>query len=211
MTPLKRGTKDYLMRIIVPSLIEGLTQLSISRPQDPHLFLAKFLLNKSPAAAKHEVTKINDAPAAGSALAAVRSRGAGGEIVGTSDAIITRAVDVVATATASSAAAVGGELGSARSAAILSGRTDSSLLQYLSDVEEGGAAFGNRPLREPPVLQQGGGAPMVLPFPGARKRARKMRRRAPHVTQRGSPLCWHALTRRRVRRALRLSLVCAVD
>ena len=156
MTPLKRGTKDYLMRIIVPSLIEGLTQLSISRPQDPHLFIAKFLLNKSPAAEKYEVTR-KSTPAAGSALAAVRSKGSAEAVEPTTSDAVTRAVDAAAAATATAASAAnivgsGPDSARSRSPAILSDRTDASLLQYLSDVEEGGAthSFGERPSSQPP-------------------------------------------------------------
>ena len=54
-SPLKSGTKDYLMKQIVPTLIEGLTQLSITRPGDPHKFLASFLLKKSPKQQKYVI------------------------------------------------------------------------------------------------------------------------------------------------------------
>ena len=47
LTPLKRGTKDYLLRAVVPSLVHGLTQLAIERPGDPHLWLAEYLLSKA--------------------------------------------------------------------------------------------------------------------------------------------------------------------
>ena len=52
-SPLKQGTKNYLAESIVPLLIEGLTQLSISRPEKsdnspgPAVWLAKYLLRRS--------------------------------------------------------------------------------------------------------------------------------------------------------------------
>ena len=47
LRPLQKGTKDYLLRSIVPSLVHGLTQMAIERPSDPHLWMAQYMLNKS--------------------------------------------------------------------------------------------------------------------------------------------------------------------
>ena len=83
-SPLKSGTKDYLMKQIVPTLIEGLTQLSIMRPGDPHKFLASYLLKKSSSPEKLVIlteaeiealrgTSIQTERAAGSAVKAARA------------------------------------------------------------------------------------------------------------------------------------------
>lgn len=47
LSSIKRGTKDYLMQSVVPSLVEALTELAIHRPEDPHLFLAQFILKRA--------------------------------------------------------------------------------------------------------------------------------------------------------------------
>lgn len=57
LAPLKKGTRDYLLRVMVPSLVEGLTQLSIHRPEDPHRWMAEFLLSKSRDASRLEITE----------------------------------------------------------------------------------------------------------------------------------------------------------
>ena len=56
LQPLRAGTKDYLSRAVVPTLIDALTKLSIARPEEPHLWLAKFMLDKSPL---HDLYSIN--------------------------------------------------------------------------------------------------------------------------------------------------------
>eukprot|EP00949_MAST-11_sp_MAST-11-sp1_P003132 g3132.t1 len=64
LTPLKQGTKDYLASSIVPVLIEGLTHLSLIRPKagsdvpGPEVWLAQFLLERSPQREEYEIRRI---------------------------------------------------------------------------------------------------------------------------------------------------------
>jgi hypothetical protein len=48
MQGLKQSTKDYLSAAIVPTLIDGLTKLAIARPDDPHLWMAQYILDSRP-------------------------------------------------------------------------------------------------------------------------------------------------------------------
>ena len=67
LQPIKAGAKAYLAKAVVPSLVEGMTKLSIARPTDPHLWLAQFLLDKSGSKATHvliEASKIEELRAA---------------------------------------------------------------------------------------------------------------------------------------------------
>ena len=63
--PIKQGTKTYLARSIVPILIEGLTQLSIVRPEPtlstmgPGVWLANFLLERSSQSQDYEIRRKN--------------------------------------------------------------------------------------------------------------------------------------------------------
>lgn len=57
LAPLKRGTKDYLLKSIVPSLVQGLTQMAIVRPEDPHVWLAEYLLERSPEGRSMQIVK----------------------------------------------------------------------------------------------------------------------------------------------------------
>lgn len=42
---------------IVPTLVQGLIQMAIQRPSDPHLWLSEFLLQKSPQADDYEIRR----------------------------------------------------------------------------------------------------------------------------------------------------------
>jgi hypothetical protein len=67
LQPIKAGAKAYLAKAVVPSLVEGMTKLSIARPTDPHVWLAQFLLDKSGSKATHiliEASKIEELRAA---------------------------------------------------------------------------------------------------------------------------------------------------
>ena len=59
LKPLKAGTKDYLNKTIVPELIESLTKLAIARPEEPHLWLAHFMLEKSPLSDLYAIKRVD--------------------------------------------------------------------------------------------------------------------------------------------------------
>ena len=59
LKPLKAGTKDYLNKAIVPELIESLTKLAIARPEEPHLWLAHFMLEKSPLSDLYAIKRVD--------------------------------------------------------------------------------------------------------------------------------------------------------
>lgn len=48
LDPVKKNTKEYLMSTVMPKLIQGLTEMTIERPSNPHGWLARFLLAQAP-------------------------------------------------------------------------------------------------------------------------------------------------------------------
>ncbi len=47
-----------LAQTVVPTIVEGFTQLAVDRPTDPHLWLAEFLLSRSPQGAMYEIRRL---------------------------------------------------------------------------------------------------------------------------------------------------------
>jgi hypothetical protein len=52
---INKEAKEYLTKVAVPHLVEGLTELAMRKPADPMLWLSQFILDKSASASTHSI------------------------------------------------------------------------------------------------------------------------------------------------------------
>lgn len=71
LSGVRKGTRDYLSKELVPALIEGLTEAAIKRPDQPLLWLSQFILDRSPVGTAYKIVPVDAAsPSSASAAAA---------------------------------------------------------------------------------------------------------------------------------------------